>query len=688
MKEETFKYAKDVYQEKRRQYHIDEPKIFVIRNLQKIADNEIENKLYGDEDFVFNEGEGRNWVKVKMGNLYVEYCPGGKQSAALKIYALDKENKTKKPMIGNSFLDRYSQIQFNDFMPFSISSFYSATVIFGRKDYKPIKFVQIKELSEMEQSKEQEAFFLLGNNLYVKLGDKIQKKENEYKFEELADNQKEKLISLKMEEISYKVLQGKLENNEKKDFESLLKHIYYLRSSFNQLGDLKEMLTSYALGYPYSEEERKTIVLDFLKIADDSLFSLDNTKDVKKIGEDYEKNLIFFTKNESKGFKARTPQELVYQIAVPLMIDAEISDEDLEKYLQGYISFNKEKDQKFLENFKVEDFGKNIYEVLKFDGKIPLKSVDEQNEDKNNNLGQRIKRITKQIIKDIKENKEVKVVVDQPKKERGFAKITTKYQEGENQAQYLSKAIGEMLTFSDAQNIGEFKFVITKDKSIQINFPKHNLSKYPAKYMLSILQKEGFTKCKLDNKDQYSLTIDSSEVEKFLNSIIKQEKIYIDDLQIEEVKEEVKEEEILTDKLFSAPNYNIKRTGFSSIFNFTGATAAFGGLIATTSILIVSLIKEAKDWLIEKGDFFKRVFETLANTPWLAPVVTAISGVVTLFATTAGFGLTIKDAKDNVKDFNDKADKFAGYEKYDEISNKSWIYKATHKIEIDEGRSK
>jgi Fe2+ transport system protein B len=245
----------------------------------------------------------------------------------------------------------------------------------------------------------------------------------------------------------------------------------------------------------------------------------------------------------------------------------------------------------------------------------------------------------------------------------------------------------------------EEKVVRTKDQPIQINFSEDNL----AKYMLNILQKEGFTKCKLENKDQYSLKIDSSEEEKFLTDIMKIEEknVKIDDLQIEEdntnvvyknleTKEETKKtqeiektEEKTEEK---TQGYKIKSAVPKLISSFVLVTSMFFSFFTFFSTVFFSSMYGLKNGLIENSDFFKKVFETLANTPWLVPVVSIISNVASSSALGAIGCLQV--AKDNVKDFNYEAGKFKEYEKYDELTNKSWIYKATNTIEIDEGQSK
>jgi hypothetical protein len=80
--------------------------------------------VFVDDDFVIPpRQDGRSLVKAKIGKLYIEYTPGGKGSFDLSIKYIDKQNQTLRPFL-NLQNNRYSNIEFEDLLPFSLSDYY------------------------------------------------------------------------------------------------------------------------------------------------------------------------------------------------------------------------------------------------------------------------------------------------------------------------------------------------------------------------------------------------------------------------------------------------------------------------------------------------------------------------------------------------------------------------------------
>ncbi len=100
-------------------------RVYDIKTLQSIGESALSEKLFQNEDYVIPpEMDGRYLVKAKIGKLYLEFCPGGKESFSLNIKEIDSENRTVRSFL-NLASPRYSEIHFEDILPISLSSFYS-----------------------------------------------------------------------------------------------------------------------------------------------------------------------------------------------------------------------------------------------------------------------------------------------------------------------------------------------------------------------------------------------------------------------------------------------------------------------------------------------------------------------------------------------------------------------------------
>ncbi|CDZ77374.1 hypothetical protein BN59_01657 [Legionella massiliensis] len=104
-----------------------------IEKLQKISDQQLEQHLYGDDDFVIRpEENGREIVKVKMGKLFIEFCPTGKDSYRLSVKEIDRENLRLRSFL-NLNLDgqRYPDVAFENLLPIDLGVFYGSRTIAG-----------------------------------------------------------------------------------------------------------------------------------------------------------------------------------------------------------------------------------------------------------------------------------------------------------------------------------------------------------------------------------------------------------------------------------------------------------------------------------------------------------------------------------------------------------------------------
>lgn len=119
---------------------------------QRMAALGEENLLTDDEiyaqavRFVSDDSSGRTRTGVKLGNLFITYQPGGKGSANVQVYILDldKEHQTKK-LLFNFANSRYSALEFEDVIPFSLSSFYPSRTYVGHPKELHDKRERLKE---------------------------------------------------------------------------------------------------------------------------------------------------------------------------------------------------------------------------------------------------------------------------------------------------------------------------------------------------------------------------------------------------------------------------------------------------------------------------------------------------------------------------------------------------------------
>lgn len=121
------KYAKDVF----------DGCGFNIQYLQKIRREDKESYLQGEEDFIVllegDQWDGRTSIGVKLGSLYIEYRPGGKESFEACVFEIDPRTHQVNPEPLYDFSGaRYEGISFGGIMIFDLSSFYGCMTCAGR----------------------------------------------------------------------------------------------------------------------------------------------------------------------------------------------------------------------------------------------------------------------------------------------------------------------------------------------------------------------------------------------------------------------------------------------------------------------------------------------------------------------------------------------------------------------------
>ncbi|WP_193787201.1 pentapeptide repeat-containing protein, partial [Legionella steigerwaltii] len=116
--------------------------MFNLRKLQKIRLSDLDQYLYGEEDFVIFEGNGRTEVRVKLGDLFITFCPGGKGSVFANIEVIDFAKRERKPAFPVD-LGRYGSIPFEAFVPLDpFVNYGPATVATGHFSVDDIKKTQ------------------------------------------------------------------------------------------------------------------------------------------------------------------------------------------------------------------------------------------------------------------------------------------------------------------------------------------------------------------------------------------------------------------------------------------------------------------------------------------------------------------------------------------------------------------
>lgn len=96
--------------------------------LGEIGQEELNNYLYKKEDFTIYLADGlcgRDKMGVKLGKIYIEYRPDGKQGFEANVYLINAENKTLS-LLHEFTAKRYSGLKFEAFIPFDLGSFYGS----------------------------------------------------------------------------------------------------------------------------------------------------------------------------------------------------------------------------------------------------------------------------------------------------------------------------------------------------------------------------------------------------------------------------------------------------------------------------------------------------------------------------------------------------------------------------------
>ncbi|CAM2802003.1 Serine/threonine-protein kinase B [Legionella steigerwaltii] len=105
--------------------------MFAIEKLQKIQLKDLDQHLYEEEDFVIIQDNGRTESRVKLGDLFITFSPGGKGSVFSNIEIIDFEKRQLKPAFSVD-LSRYGQVPFEAFVPLNPYVNYSAATFPGQ----------------------------------------------------------------------------------------------------------------------------------------------------------------------------------------------------------------------------------------------------------------------------------------------------------------------------------------------------------------------------------------------------------------------------------------------------------------------------------------------------------------------------------------------------------------------------
>jgi hypothetical protein len=108
----------------------------------------------------------------------------------------------------------------------------------------------------------------------------------------------------------------------------------------------------------------------------------------------------------------------------------------------------------------------------------------------------------------------------------------------------------------------------------------------------------------------------------------------------------------------------------------------------TITFFLMLFNTEFKDWLSEKAEFFKSFFDIVNNNPWTIPLLMFGNiinlGIVGAFKGSKDYDITSNDnIANSIKQFDNQLEKL-DEKKVDteHLKNKSYLYKATHYIEI------
>lgn len=93
-------------------------------------------------------GDGRTPIGVKLGKIYIEYTPCGKGSFDAAIYILDAQ-KQKKVLLFDFRNSRYGKIEFNQVIPFTLSSFYGDFTSVGSPKPTPDQRIAAANLKKL-----------------------------------------------------------------------------------------------------------------------------------------------------------------------------------------------------------------------------------------------------------------------------------------------------------------------------------------------------------------------------------------------------------------------------------------------------------------------------------------------------------------------------------------------------------
>ncbi|MFJ1269288.1 hypothetical protein ACD661_12040 [Legionella lytica] len=116
-------------------------RVYDITQLKKVSTAQfLPSMLFAPQDFVIPpESNGRSMVQVKLGQLFISFSPGGKESFTLQIQRIDATKNKLVPFL-NIAVGRYPEyIHFENLLPISLNAFYNSRTCIGPRFHEWVK---------------------------------------------------------------------------------------------------------------------------------------------------------------------------------------------------------------------------------------------------------------------------------------------------------------------------------------------------------------------------------------------------------------------------------------------------------------------------------------------------------------------------------------------------------------------
>jgi hypothetical protein len=300
--------------------------------------------------------------------------------------------------------------------------------------------------------------------------------------------------------------------------------------------------------------------------------------------------------------------------------------------------------------------------------------------------------VVNQVNQEVKQVVEKQIIVEEPKKEEKEEEKKVEVVTPVNQVnQEVEEEVKEVEVVNQVNQ--EVKQVV--EKQIIVEEPKKEEKEEEKKVEVvnQVNQEEKTVEPTITNqvndenndgkKEEKTVEEIKEEIKEDPN-IINEEKKVVEEVKVEVVnpvnpvnQEEPKKEEKVESKFRKS---TILSAGLFTT-GLVGGLAGFGLTAAALATTIVSFIKEAKDWLIEKSDLFKPFFEFLSQQPWLAPVVTAVAAFASSIIALIGAAVPAITGVHSHQEFNKKANELPDGENKTNLLNKNVLHKITHFVD-------